>query len=233
MRARAWAGRGVAHGLPISPGMTTTMQDPTLPIDARAERVLEVALDEFARRGFRGARETVIARRAGMALATLRSYFPTKEALFREVVRSTLVTALEPGPERPADPDAAAEVRRLAGEFWRAMERPDHLALLRLSMGELPGFPELALFHTTEVIGRSAARLERTLARGMARGQLRMADPRTTARVVLSALVMHAHWLALPAVYGGFAGADRAATEQAVLRAILDLLSPAREVPHA
>jgi AcrR family transcriptional regulator len=210
--------------------MTPTTAQPRLPIDSRAERILGVALDEFARRGFSGARETVIARRSGVAMATLRLYFATKDELFREVVRSFIVTTLagaEPvRPPRPPSGSAANQLRGFAEEFWRTMEQPGPAALLRLSLGELPRYPELALFHATEVIGRAAARLERTLIDGAARGELHVPDPRAASRVILSALLTHAHWFALPGIYSAITGPDRSRAEATVMEVLLDALRP-------
>lgn len=219
--------RGVAPLL-LLPHRMTTSPEPRYPVDARADRILAAALDEFSRRGFSGARETVIARRSGVALATLKSYFPTRDALFREAVRSSIVTSLQVAAARTeAGPGSAAErLRAFAHEFWRTMDQPGPAAILRLSTGELPRYPELALFHATEVVGRTAQRLERTLAQGAASGELRVSDPRGAARVVLAALLTHAHWFALPSVYAAVTGPDRARAEHTVMEVILEALRP-------
>jgi AcrR family transcriptional regulator len=199
--------------------MNASHQGPC-PIDQRAERILTAALGEFARRGYAAARETVIARRAGVSLATLKRYFPGKEELFREVIRTSLVAHLQhDAVTRPEEgPGTAVErVQAFARTFWAAMDRPESAALLRLAAGELQRFPELALFHATEVIGRSAQRLERALAEGTRRGEISIPNPRSAARVILSALLTHAHWFAYPATYASVTGPDRERAEQAVL----------------
>ena len=113
---------------------------------------------------------TAIARRAGVSLATLRQYFPTREELFREVIRSTIVRLIqhphEPGTPTPDQP-IHGRIRRFMRQFWRTMEDPEQAALLRLSLGELSAFPELAVFHATEVIGRAIGRLEAMLSEGV------------------------------------------------------------------
>lgn len=208
--------------------MKTLVRSTRYPVDARAERILSSALNEFARRGFAGAREGVIARRAGVAHGTLRSYFPSKEELFREVVRSTIVSTLESvEPTLQADLGSGGSVRRLhefAQWFWRTMDQPVQGALLRLAVAELPRFPELALFHSTEVMERAAVRLERMLADGASRGELRIPDPRATARVILSALITHAHWFSHPEIYAGLTGPDRTRAEVAVVEVLVESL---------
>jgi len=51
-------------------------------------KIMEAARDEFAARGFAGARIESIARRAGIAKQLLYHYFASKEALFEETLRS-------------------------------------------------------------------------------------------------------------------------------------------------
>lgn len=62
------------------------------------ERILAAALDEFASRGFAGARVDAIARRARINKRMLYHYFRDKSGLFRAVIRhmiSTRVASLE------------------------------------------------------------------------------------------------------------------------------------------
>lgn len=166
--------------------MTNSIAQTRDPIDARAERILAAALDEFARRGFADARESVIARHAGVSFAALRRHFTSKRELFREVIRSTVVQSL-----------------RKSDQTWPA---------------------ETALFRAPEVIGRFGTRLEQTLADGAARGVLRVANPRTAARVILPALMTHAHWFAFPGICRGMSGADRARAEATVLDVLVEVL---------
>jgi AcrR family transcriptional regulator len=200
--------------------MTETVRSTRYPIDGRADRILAAAFTEFARRGVRAARLSVIARRAGVSLATLRQYFPTTDELFREVIRSTIVRLIlqpqEPGTPTPDQP-TTNRIRGFMRHFWRAMEEPDQAALLRMSLSELSGYPELAVFHATEVIGRAAGRLEAVLSEGARRGEIQPIDVRTAARVILAALITHALWFASPGIYGDLTGPDRHRAEEAVI----------------
>ncbi len=102
-------------------------------------------------------------------------------------------------------------------QFWRTMEEPDQAALLRLSLSELSGYPELAVFHATEVIGRAVGRLEALLSEGVRRGEIHLLDVRTVARVIVSALITYGLWLASPGIYGDLTGPDRERAEEAVI----------------
>jgi hypothetical protein len=97
------------------------------------------------------------------------------------------------------------------------MEDPEQAALLRLALGELSAFPELAVFHTTEVIGRAVGRLEAMLSEGARSGEIKVQDVRVAARLILASLSMYALWFASPGIYGDLTGPDRHRTEEAVI----------------
>jgi AcrR family transcriptional regulator len=207
--------------------MTETVRSTRYPIDGRAQRIIAAAFTEFSRRGIRAARMSVIARRAGVSLATLRQYFTTRDELFREVIRSTLVRLIQhphvPGTSVPDQP-IVSRIRHFIRQFWRTMEEPDQAALLRLSLGELSAFPELAVFHTTEVIGRAVGRLEALLTEGIRRGEIQLCDVHTVARVIVSALITYGVWLASPGIYGDLTGPNRERAEEAAIDVLVGAL---------
>ena len=207
--------------------MTQTLRSIRYPIDGRAQRIMTAAFTEFIRRGVRGPRMSIIARRAGVSLATLRLYFPTPDALFREVIRSTVVRLIQhphdAGPLRPGQP-VVDQIRLFLQQTLRRLEEPDQLALLRLSLGELAEFPELAVFHATEMIGRTVSRLEAMLNEGIRRGEIHLCDVRTAARVIVAALMTYCLWLASPGIYGELVGPDRNRAEQGAIDVLVGVL---------
>ena len=62
--------------------------------DARPAEIVEAALEVFAERGFSAARLDDVAARAGISKGTLYLYFPSKEELFKAVVRQALLPNL-------------------------------------------------------------------------------------------------------------------------------------------
>jgi hypothetical protein len=106
------------------------------------------------------------------------------------------------------------------------MDQPSQRALLRLSVGELHRFPELAVFHTIEVLGRAAHKLERILVDSVRQGELQVNDPRATSRAVLAAMLTYAHWFAHPEIYSGLTGVDRERAESAVVDVLLEGIRP-------
>lgn len=193
--------------------------------DGKIGRIMESALKEFSRRGFDGARESVIAREAGVSIATLKRFFPEKTELFREVVRSSIVETLqdlEPEAANGTPAGAVGRIREFAHWFWRTMDQSTQAALLRLSVGELHRFPELAVFHTVEVLGRAAHKLEKILVDSVRTGEWQFSDPRATSRAMLATLLTYAHWFAHPEIYSGLTGLDRERAEAGVIAVLLE-----------
>ena len=196
-----------------------------LPQDEQADRIVAAALALFAERGYAETRLVDIARRAGVRTSTVLLHFSAKEDVFRDVVRTTLIGSLSERDDAavPAEePSAADAVRALARRYWTTMEQPEMAATVRLIIGELPRFPELAVFHATESLERFNRTLERIIERGIERGELRPLDVRAAARTILATLAAHALWFAYPAIYGGITGLDR---ERAVTTTIETLIS--------
>src|SRR3954464_3978944 len=63
--------------------------------EERPQQIIEAALTIFGERGLAASRLEDIAKLAGLSKGTIYLYFPNKEELFREVVRSTVVPKLE------------------------------------------------------------------------------------------------------------------------------------------
>src|SRR6056300_917344 len=61
---------------------------------ARPSEIVEAALQVFVEMGFAATRVEEVARCAGVAKATVFVYFPSKEALFKAVVRAKIVDPL-------------------------------------------------------------------------------------------------------------------------------------------
>ena len=139
----------------------------------RREAILAAALDEFAARGFAGARLDDVAARAGVAKGTIYLYFPDKESLFQELVRamlSPLVASIETAPVR--DLPIRAVVEAIVAMFVQQIYRTRRRDVLRLIIAEGSRFPSLAEFYYREVIARVVPAVRALLARAAARGEL-------------------------------------------------------------
>jgi AcrR family transcriptional regulator len=205
-----------------------------LPPDELADRIVAAALAAFDERGYAGATLADIARRAGVRTSTVVQCFSSKDEVFREVVRSTLIGSLSARDDAVSaeEPSAADAVRALARRYWATMEQPELAVIVRLILAELPRFPELAVFHATEALERFARALERIIERGVARGELRPVDVRAVARTILATLAAHALWFAYPAIYGALTGPDRERTVATTIETLVQALGPVTASPN-
>jgi AcrR family transcriptional regulator len=180
---------------PDEPSDQRRRRDP----EARPSQILEAAFVEFGQHGLAGARLDDIARRASVAKGTIYLYFPNKEALFREMVRSTTIAALEAAEARLAEADresAAAQLRVVASGWWAFLRTDRFQVVQRLVMAELPQFPDLMQFYADEVIARGRRLVAAIVSRGTARGEFRAIDPEVGARMLSALAMTHSLWCA-------------------------------------
>ncbi len=140
---------------------------------ARREAILAAALDEFAERGFEGARLDDVARRAGIAKGTIYLYFADKETLFQELIRSALspfVATIEAA--RSIDLPLRVVCERLAGSFAREVLGTRRKDIVRLMISEGRRFPKIAKFYYEEVPKRAFAAVRALVRKGIERGEI-------------------------------------------------------------
>ena len=110
-----------------------------------AVQIIAAALATFGDHGFANTTLDQIAMRAGISMPVLLNLYPTKEDVFRDVVRSTLIGSLSArtaASVQAQEPSAADAVRTFARKYWTTMEQPELVAIVRLVIGEMPRFPE-------------------------------------------------------------------------------------------
>ena len=156
------------------------------------ERVLRAATAAFTLDGYRASIDR-IAQRAGVAKQTVYSHFPSKEELFKEVVRelATRILVQLEGGEQMRDDDVRAGLLRFALAFRSRVLHADGIAMFRTLAAEIPRFPALARALYAGGPGETARGLARYLEKAMASGQLRRDDPQFAAELLLGMLVGH------------------------------------------
>jgi AcrR family transcriptional regulator len=140
---------------------------------ARRDAILDAALDEFAARGFEGARLDDVARRAGVAKGTIYLHFRDKEALFQELVRSALspfVATIEGAGGK--DMPLRAVFDHLAGAFVREVLGTRRKDIIRLILTEGRRFPKVAEFYYHEVPKRAFAAVRKLVKAAIDRGEI-------------------------------------------------------------
>ena len=86
---------------------------------ARPQELLDAALQLFVEKGFSATRSDAVAERAGVSKGTLYLYFPSKEELFKAVVRSNISTLIAEGQALAERFDgSSAELLRLLMQTW-------------------------------------------------------------------------------------------------------------------
>ncbi|MBK9080831.1 MAG: TetR/AcrR family transcriptional regulator [Rhizobiales bacterium] len=143
--------------------------------DARPAELIEAGLREFLDNGYAAARLEDVARRAGASKGTIYRYFADKQALFQACVRSRIGPALD---DFPAVVDSfEGSTRALLAHLFATMHRrivaSDMPHLFRIIVAEGGRFPDLAALYHRETVARGAALVERIVARGRARGEVR------------------------------------------------------------
>jgi len=161
--------------------------------DARPEEIISAALEVFADRGFAATKLEDVARRAGVTKGTIYLYFENKEALFKALIRQTIVPVIAQGEELAKSfPGSARELfERLVREYWRLVGETSLVGIPKLMMAEANNFPELARFYYEEVVTRGHRLMAGVLERGIKAGEFRPVNVAVATKLAM-APVMHA-----------------------------------------
>jgi TetR/AcrR family transcriptional regulator len=141
----------------------------------RPGELLEAALDLFVEKGFAATRVEEVALRAGVSKGTLFLYFPSKEDLFKAVVRENVVATVAQGAAELAQYQGSASelIERMMLQWWRRYGATKASGISKLVMSEASNFPDLADFFRTEVVTPAHALVRTVLQRGIDLGEFR------------------------------------------------------------
>ncbi|MGI8766687.1 MAG: TetR/AcrR family transcriptional regulator [Gemmatimonadaceae bacterium] len=162
--------------------------------EERPHQILQAALEVFDEHGLAGARLEDIAKRAGVSKGTIYLYFPNKEELFREMVRSTVVEAIVAGEQIPEVGTAVDQLTTFMRGYWGFVRTPAFAVIYRVAVSELHQFPDLVEFYVGEVMLRTQQLLARIISRGVSGGEFRSQDPTVAARMLTSLFSTNAMW---------------------------------------
>jgi AcrR family transcriptional regulator len=145
--------------------------------DARPGEIIAAALASFAERGYAATKLEDVAAAAGISKGTIYLYFPTKEELFRAVVRQAVLPNLEAAEAQFAGHEGSSAdlLRILARRFLQLLDS-DLTAVPKLVVAESGNFPAIAQLYADTVLRRAFRLIEAILARGMQRGEFRQID---------------------------------------------------------
>ena len=164
--------------------------------DARPSEILAAALAEFVEHGYAATKLEDVGRRAGITKGTLYLYFENKEALFKAVVRETIVPLLAAAERMVDDHTGSPEqlMRRLVLQWWDSLDAAQLAGIPKLVVSEASNFPELAQFWFDEVVQRGRQIFAGVMRRGIEGGAFRQVDVDLAVRTVLAPVLMAAIW---------------------------------------
>jgi AcrR family transcriptional regulator len=121
-------------------------------VAARREAILAAALIEFSAQGFVPARLEDVAKRAGVAKGTIYLHFPDKEALFVEIVRSTLPPIVAMFKTAMDSPMPARQILEIAADlFVREVYYTNRRYVLQLIFMDGVRFPKVMSAYYDEI----------------------------------------------------------------------------------
>ena len=164
--------------------------------EARPAEIVAAALDVFVERGFATTKLEEVARRAGVTKGTVYLYFESKEALFKAVVRETIVPIFARGEQMVAQHHGSAAdlFSELVRKWWELIGETSLSGIPKLMMAEAGNFPVLARFYYDEVISRGQRLMASVLERGIKSGEFRRLDVKLAVKLAMAPLLHAANW---------------------------------------
>ena len=161
--------------------------------EARRQKILDGALEVFARKGFARATNVDIAHAAGLGSAALiYHYFEDKRDLLDHVMQERVpILQLLASPAGLMDLEPRDLMTRFATSLLVALETPQAAAFMKVMFGEAARDPEFARMYGRLGPLRAIEFLSTYLQTQMDAGKLRMADPAAAARCFLGPLIIY------------------------------------------
>jgi AcrR family transcriptional regulator len=166
--------------------------------EARPQELLDAALELFAEKGFAATRAEEVAQHAGVSKGTLYLYYPSKEELFKAVVRQNLGALIAEGKEAAASYEGSSGdlLVYLLQTWWERVGNSPAAGIHKIILSEVRNFPELAQFYSDEVIVPANELFCSAVQRGITRGEFREMPLQETAQALMAPmlfLLLHQH----------------------------------------
>jgi AcrR family transcriptional regulator len=176
--------------------------------EARPQELLDAALALFAEKGFAATRSEEVAQRAGVSKGTLYLYYPSKEDLFKAVVRQNLSSLIAEGVELAENFEGSSAdlLAELLGIWWQRVGNTPAACIHKIILSEVRNFPELAQFYSDEVIIPADRLFCGCVQRGISSGEFRPLPLHEVAHAIMAPMIfmaIHRHSFgACPVNYG-------------------------------
>ncbi|HSI55695.1 MAG: TetR/AcrR family transcriptional regulator [Ramlibacter sp.] len=176
--------------------------------EARPGELLDAALELFVEKGFAATRAEEVAARAGVSKGTLFLYFPSKEELFKAVVRENISGRFQEWNEefQTFEGSSADMVRACMKIWWERVGATRASGITKLIISEARNFPDIAAFYQQEVIKPGTDLIQRILQRGVDRGEFHVHDMEyatfsISAPMIFLIMMKHSMGVCMPAGY--------------------------------
>lgn len=174
---------------------------------ARPQELLDAALGLFVEKGFAASRAEEVAQRAGVSKGTLYLYYPSKEELFKAVVRQKLSTLIAEGEELAAAFEGTSSdlLRLLLHTWWERIGETPAAGIHKIVLSEVRNFPELAQFYSDEVMIPADRLFCSAVQRGIDRGEFRPMPLHDVAHALIAPVIfmaIHRHSFGACPVHG-------------------------------
>ena len=156
----------------------------------KAETILAGAMQEFLSHGYAATSMDRVASTAGVSKATVYSHFGDKEGLFRALVKQMAQKKISflHGLQFQAQSCDVREAlfKMLSTGLAQICQDQEHLAFIRLIIGESGRFPQLAQIFVQNLAKPGITLMSQVLA---SQPDLHIKDPEATARIVIGSMV--------------------------------------------
>lgn len=175
--------------------------------EARPQELLDAALTLFVEKGFAGSRTDEVAQRAGVSKGTLYIYYPSKEELFKAVVRQNLSSLIAEGEEMASSFEGSSSelLSCLLKTWWERVGNTPAAGIHKIVLAEVRNFPELAQFYNDEVMVPADRLFSRCVQRGIERGEFRPMPLHEVALALMAPVIfmaIHRHSFGACPVHG-------------------------------
>jgi AcrR family transcriptional regulator len=159
--------------------------------EARPGELLDAALDLFVEKGFAATRMEEVAERAGVSKGTVFLYFPSKEDLFKAVVRHNISGQFPQwNAEFESFQGSSADMLRYCMQtWWDRVGATKASGISKLMISEGRNFPEIAAFYQLEVVTPGHKLIQRVMQRGIDQGEFRAIDVEQAVYGVIASMV--------------------------------------------
>ncbi|MFY7863661.1 TetR family transcriptional regulator [Roseateles sp.] len=175
--------------------------------EARPQELLAAALTLFVEKGFAATRTEEVAALAGVSKGTLYLYYPSKEELFKAVIRENLSARIAEAVDLAAQHQGSVTdlLCHVMQAWWQQVGMGPAGGISKIMMAEARNFPDLARFYVDEVVQPIHRLLGGLIERGIASGEFRPVPPTETVQVLIGPMlhmILYQHSLGACRLHG-------------------------------